>query len=440
MGASLDTANRGVSALSASMALIIRGVRSDARITLIVSSSNSLPQSIDLPGESIGMQVVNHRVSMRSGWRKNLIAAFLLACLWRVMPFRSISARILASVPLLEKIHNSDLVGNIHGGDSFSDIYGTWRFIQGAIPDLIVLLLRKRLVLMPQTYGPYNGVVARQVSGMILKRAAFILSRDREGIGVVESILGHGESARKVAFCPDVAFTMPSCLPDEMDIHPPLERETGYSLIGLNVSGLMFNGGYTRSNMFGLRYDYREFVRELLTRLLRETDAEILLVPHTFGKRGNVNSDPDACESVFLSVKEQDAGRVHILRGEYDQFRIKGIIGQCDFFVGSRMHACIAALSQGIPTMGVAYSRKFRGVFDSVEMGDYAMDARELDVETTVARIVESYWSREEIRRRIQSSVGLAQDVVKSVFRNVFQGRRSEESDDAALALAGRQR
>jgi len=369
-----------------------------------------------------------------------MIAAFLMACLWRILPFRGIRASILTSVPLLENIHKSDLVANIHGGDSFSDIYGTRRFLKGAIPDLIVLLLRKRLVLLPQTYGPYKGVVARQVSGMILRAAATVLSRDREGIGVVESILGHGECARKVVFCPDVAFTMPSCLPDEMEIHPPLKRETGNSLIGLNVSGLMFSGGYTRSNMFGLQYDYREFVRELLARLLGETDAEILLVPHTFGKKGDVNSDPDACENVFSSVAERNAVRVHILRGEYDQFRIKGIIGQCNFFVGSRMHACIAALSQGIPTVGVAYSGKFRGVFDSVGMGDYALDARQLDVETTVARVVEGYASREETRRRIQSGVALAQNAVKSAFRDVFQGRRPGESDDAAWAPAARRR
>ena len=46
----------------------------------------------------------------------------------------------------------------------------------------------------------------------------------------------------------------------------------------------------------------------------------------------------------------------------------KAVIGQCDFFIGSRMHACIAALSQGVPCVGVAYSMKFAGVFDTVGM------------------------------------------------------------------------
>ena len=37
------------------------------------------------------------------------------------------------------------------------------------------------------------------------------------------------------------------------------------------------------------------------------------------------------------------------------------------------MHACIAALSHGIPTTAVAYSKKFIGFFDSVGLGDYVM-------------------------------------------------------------------
>ena len=45
---------------------------------------------------------------------------------------------------------------------------------------------------------------------------------------------------------------------------------------------------------------------------------------------------------------------------EYDQHAIKSIIGRCDFFIGSRMHACIAALSQKIPTAAVAIVKNSR--------------------------------------------------------------------------------
>src|SRR3546814_17723345 len=40
----------------------------------------------------------------------------------------------------------------------------------------------------------------------------------------------------------------------------------------------------------------------------------------------------------------------------------KGIIGLCEALVGARTHATIASMSQGLPTVSVAYSRKAWGI------------------------------------------------------------------------------
>lgn len=40
----------------------------------------------------------------------------------------------------------------------------------------------------------------------------------------------------------------------------------------------------------------------------------------------------------------------------------KGVIGLCEALVGARMHTNIAAMSQGIPTVSIAYSRKAWGI------------------------------------------------------------------------------
>ena len=41
----------------------------------------------------------------------------------------------------------------------------------------------------------------------------------------------------------------------------------------------------------------------------------------------------------------------------------KSYIAGMDFFAGARMHACIAAVSSGVPVYPLAYSRKFNGLF-----------------------------------------------------------------------------
>ena len=37
---------------------------------------------------------------------------------------------------------------------------------------------------------------------------------------------------------------------------PPARPEGGAVRVGINVSGLLMSGGYTRDNMFGLQMDY----------------------------------------------------------------------------------------------------------------------------------------------------------------------------------------
>ena len=42
--------------------------------------------------------------------------------------------------------------------------------------------------------------------------------------------------------------------------------------------------------------------------------------------------------------------------------QLKDIISHCEFFIGARTHATIAAYSTGIPTLVVGYSVKARGI------------------------------------------------------------------------------
>ena len=55
---------------------------------------------------------------------------------------------------------------------------------------------------------------------------------------------------------------------------------------------------------------------------------------------------------------------------------LKWVIGQCDWFCGTRMHACIAALSQGVPSTSIAYSDKTAGVFETAGVEDGVVDPR----------------------------------------------------------------
>jgi colanic acid/amylovoran biosynthesis protein len=418
LGASLGTGNRGVSALGASVVKLVDEACPGAQTSLFIGERESKPFTLRVNGIERQVSVVNYRMSPKAPLNRQMWWILIMSLVYCCLPIAGLRRAIARATPWIQALLECSMVAEIRGGDSFSDIYGLQRFVIGSLPVLTVILVRGHVTLLPQTYGPYNGAAARALARFILRRSDTILSRDQEGMKQIEEMIGKTE---RRLFCPDVAFSLEAILPSAPRIIPPLPAERRECLIGLNVNGLMYNGGYTRSNMFGLKLDYPSFLAELASRLLSDPNNRLLLVPHTFAATGRVESDPDGCAAVLKGLPESMRSRAHLVDAPYDQNEIKGVIGLCDFFVGSRMHACIAALSQGIPAVGVAYSKKFRGVFESVGAGDWVVDGRDTDAMEGVNRVLELFAKRAELRAPLVDGVSAARRRHREIFQRLLK-------------------
>ncbi len=417
MGAALDTGNRGVSALGTSLTWLVKQNKPASQVNLLLSRRTSEPYFLRGKGQTLQVGVLNYRWAPRAKLRESIFLWFAMACLYRAIPVGPWRSFLRSRLPLIGASASASFVGDIRGGDSFSDIYGLGNFVRGSLPVISVLLVRGRIALLPQTYGPYKSPWARAIARFILRRAEAIVSRDRESLTTINSLIGQSP---RTHFCPDVAFSLESIRPENIQLEPPLPSERPARLVGLNVNGLMFHGGYNRANMFGLRLDYHDFLKRLLAAWLKDPSTHVLLVPHTFAPPGRVESDPEACRVVLSSLDPSLAHRVHLVTAEYDQNEIKGVIGLCDFFVGSRMHACIAALSQGIPAVGIAYSKKFRGVFETVGMEDWVIDGRDADAETALQQVLALDQQCASVRPRLKQKVAEAQETLRVTFRKLL--------------------
>ena len=83
------------------------------------------------------------------------------------------------------------------------------------------------------------------------------------------------------------------------------------------------------------------------------------------------------------------------------------------------MHACIAALSQGIPAFGIAYSDKFRGVFESVGAANLVADPRYLDEPSLLDLLRLRLSERHDIQRRLMESMPRVRQTVLGVLQGV---------------------
>lgn len=268
LGAPLDVGNQGCCALTVSLIKLIIDTKPNARIYLLYGNRTGGTRQLQISGKTIEVSIVNYRLSPKASLKEHLLWIFILACVHRIIPIKFIRDKIVKSNRWLRTLEAADFVGDIRAGDSFSDIYGLRRFLLGIIPCIIAILLRKKLVMLPQTYGPFKSAISKQVAHFVMKHATKLLSRDQDSIELVQKMLGEKRKYKTIQLCPDVAFILEPILPNNPDIQPKLNRISDVPLIGLNISSLLYVGGFTRNNMFGLDFNYKEFVHILLHELL----------------------------------------------------------------------------------------------------------------------------------------------------------------------------
>lgn len=284
-------------------------------------------------------------------------------------------------------ISKVDMVIDIGAGDSFADIYGAGRLRRLFAMKFIAHVLWRPVVVAPQTIGPFTKSVSRLLAAVTLQLSQLVASRDRLSTDAAQDL-----GRRNVIEASDVALLLPYELPGQ--------REPGPTRVGINVSGLLMEGGYTKNNMFGLKLDYPALMRTIISDFRsRPEGCEIHLVPHVITGRGDVEDDLEACRR----LTEAFPGIV-MAPSFTSPSEAKAYIARLDFFIGARMHACIAALSSGVPVVPMAYSRKFAGLFGSIGY-DRTVDCTSSDAGQVRIAIQKAYEERASLKAEADAAL-----------------------------------
>jgi colanic acid/amylovoran biosynthesis protein len=414
LGAAFNTDNMGVSVLAAGALRCVLNMFPHAQIIQMDYGRKGYGFEFGYDGRRVPVRCVNIRFSKQLYLDNHIVLLVLLALLWKLLPLPIVRKRLCFN-SWLKEMFDTDLVVSLAAGDSFSDTYGFLRLLYISLPQILAVLVGKRLILLPQTIGPFHHRVSKALARYILTRADVIYSRDHSGQTSTERFLGLTKGDRKVRFCYDLGFDVDTPNTSAATIVGlAAERHRHSPLIGVNVSGLLMMGGYSRNNMFGLTADYSKLVFRLIDYFVATQCATVVLIPHVMGDSGE--SDVCACEAVFERMQSRYAGTVGIVRNATDYGDVKALIGQCDFFIGARMHACIGALSQHVPAVSMAYSDKFMGVMETLELPDLVVDPRTMNEDEIVQSVDRVFTRRLELRCALEQRMPLVKQTIRRLL------------------------
>ena len=381
-----NLASKGVHAMGISTMMILRRVIPDARFTIV----SSYPKTVHelYAHYNFNLRVVRTKETM---WGKLYV--------------------------MLKEYVNADMIVDLKG-DGFSDDAGFDKSIEHSLFILVATFMRKPILLFPTSIGPFNTKFTRFLAKFSLNRVEGVVAREEitkkylQEMGVKESL---------IYLTPDTAFILPEA---------PYERvkeifskegidKGGKTLIGMNISQLLsykFKKGETK-------HDYIALMAQIADYLTINLNAMVIFIPHSIHLKEAVEikgetkrikgDDTTAVKEAFKKVKNKD--KIIPIVNDYTAAELKGIIGQCDLFIGARMHANIAAISLGVPTVAIAYSHKAPGIMRMVGLEKYICDFRTMTVGELTAKVDDIWSNREKIIEKMAPKIA---ELRESVWLN----------------------
>jgi colanic acid/amylovoran biosynthesis protein len=234
-------------------------------------------------------------------------------------------------------------------------------------------LLGVPTVKVSQALGPFRNPLNRLAARAVLPRLLLVCARGETTEGYLR-----GLGLDNVARYPDVTFSY------ELENEPApaaLDALPGdQEVVGVSPSQVV----YASSRRAGI--DYLPLLRDFVVRLLQEGSSVVVLA-HS-ARRGTAkrhNNDLPVLAQLERLLDQCGAlgnERLVMVRDELSPSALRRLIGRLDLLVASRLHAVVAALCMGTPTLVMGWSHKYAEILAAFGQERHALDYGALTPET----------------------------------------------------------
>lgn len=201
----------------------------------------------------------------------------------------------------------------------------------------------KKIVLLPQAFGPFKDEELRKSMTIILKHADLIFARDNFSLEYLVGIAP--EFSSKVFLSPDFTNLAKGILPENFNT-------------GDHQVAIIPNLKMLESKMFEDPNDYYKVLKIFVHKITQLGHKPYFLL-HEGGKDKIVSSAVNNLLESPIPVVE-----------EADPFKLKGIINTAQVVIGSRFHGLVSALSQGVPVLCLGWSHKYEALLEDYHFSE----------------------------------------------------------------------
>jgi len=375
------------------------------------------------------------------------IIDWLRSRLWRFLKdIIGLDLKWLISGNKFAELLQSDIVLDF-SGDTYGDMAHLTHMVKHSVDLLTFLNLKKPVYIFAQSPGPFSTFLRKQLAKLVLSRVTLISCREEMSYETLRTL--------PVAPTPLIETACPAWLlePAEPEYVKKISRQEHFTHFDHPLVGFNFCGFNVASELIS-RDKYKEQRRDeelaplvtVLRFLLEELKVNVVMIPHVYrmNSTGAMIPGPDGkiTDQLYNLVVGKSPAykeRLMVVQGTYPVSEVKAVIGRCDLFVAGRLHAGVAAMSQCIPTILLAYGPKHYGFARLAGLEQYVSNNYKgvIDEGDIIEKIGKAWEAREaltgEIARRMKTIRALSElnaSLVKEVIassstsdKQIFQNK-----------------
>lgn len=298
------------------------------------------------------------------GLLKSLVYCFLL----HILGVRADFLLTVRQASVINGLAQSDVVVSKGGNFLWDKGKGIPGFTLHLHQILLSILLRRPTVIYAQSIGPFVRPWTYRLLKPVLRRVDLILLRE----------------PCSLEFTSDLGGTQVRLTADEAFLLPAITDEQAQQLLRANgVEGECTVGFTVRDWFYPFSPDptekqrkYIESMAALADWFIEQRSATVFFVPHLVGFWGV--DDLEVTQKIVNRTSHKE--RIHIL-GTLTAEEIKGILGEADIVVGTRMHSNIFALSEGTPCLVISYLPKSTGIMRMLGLEEWLVPIEDVTAE-----------------------------------------------------------
>ena len=298
------------------------------------------------------------------------------------------------------------------GGDVLTEDYGSISFFNYVANLLLGILLEKPVILYAESIGPFKRRLNRIIARFLLNRVRLVTLRERISREYLEKL---GIDKAPMYVTADSAFLLEPAPIQRVKEILEIEglKEDSRPLVGISVSKIISRYGFHNLITPDDKYSkYLKLMAQIVDYLIESLNATVVFIPHVVEPWGN--DDRTVAYDIYKLIEGKH--KTVVIKNEYTAEEVKGMIGQCDLFIGARMHATIASTSMHVPTVAIAYSHKTHGIIgEMLGYNEYVLDVQNLNYETLASATSNAWNNRTKIRKELVSKM---EDIKQAALLN----------------------